>query len=200
MPKSTIEAAIARGQGISASGQALDSVTLEAMLPPSIAAVVDCQTDNKNRTLADLRLLVKDYGGNVTPIGYLFERKGRIILRKKEGLGLDDILEPALEAGALDVLEDDEGRMVVYTEPIQTKATAEIISKQLEVEIEESELIYDPNAGTQVELDDEEAAQRLSAFLEKLQDVHGVQAVYMNWKKGTVSDELWAELQGKMTF
>jgi transcriptional/translational regulatory protein YebC/TACO1 len=198
VPKAAIEAAVARGQGLSASGAALESVTIEAILPPSIATVIECQTDNKLRILADLRLLVKEAGGTVSPIGYMFEKKGRIILQKKDGIGADEVLEPALEAGVLDVVEDAEGRVVLFTEPAQTKTTAETLSRQLEMEIEESEIIWDPNEDTKVALDDESAAKELNNFMEALQEVTGVQGVYTNWAKGAISEELWTDLRSKV--
>jgi YebC/PmpR family DNA-binding regulatory protein len=198
VPKSTIEAAIARGQGLSASGAALESLLLEAILPPSIATIIECQTDNKLRALADLRLIVKEAGGQVSTVGFMFEKKGRIILQKKDGMGVDEILEPALDAGVQDVLEDDEGRIVLYTEPAQTKTVAETLAKSLEMEIEESEIIYDPNEDTKVTLDDEEAAGKLSNFLDELQEVQGIQGVYMNCSKGeSIPAELWEELRSK---
>jgi YebC/PmpR family DNA-binding regulatory protein len=198
VPKSTIEAAIARGQGLSATGAALEALLLEAILPPSIATIIECQTDNKLRALADLRVIVKDAGGQVSTVGFMFEKKGRIILQKKEGMGVDEILEPALDAGVLDVLEDDEGRIVLYTEPAQTKTIAEALSKELAMEIEESEIIYDPNEDTKVTLDDEEAAAKLSNFLDELQEVQGIQGVYMNCSKGeSIPAELWDELRSK---
>jgi YebC/PmpR family DNA-binding regulatory protein len=198
MPKAVIEAAIARGQGLSASGAALESVTLEAMLPPSIATVIECQTENKLRTLADLRLLVKDAGGQVSTVGYMFEKKGRVVFRKKDGVGLEEVLEPALEAGALDVVEDDEGRVVLYTEPAETKTTAEHLAGVLQVEIEEMEIIYDANEDTKVALDDTTSAEGLNVFLNKLEEVSGVQGVYMNWSKGAIDEELWNDLRSKV--
>jgi YebC/PmpR family DNA-binding regulatory protein len=199
VPKATIEAAIARGQGLSASGAALESLLLEAMLPPSIATIIECQTDNKLRALADLRLIVKEAGGQVSTVSFMFEKKGRIILRKKEGMGVDEILEPALDAGVQDVNEDEEGRLVLYTEPAQTTTIAETLAKELEMEIEESEIIYDPNEDTKVTLDDEEAAAKLSNFIDELQEVQGIQGVYMNCSKGeSLPAELWEELRGKI--
>jgi|TARA_R110002003_G_scaffold1499_1_gene23174 transcriptional/translational regulatory protein YebC/TACO1 len=199
VPKTSIEAAIARGQGLSATGAALESLVLEAVLPPSIATIIECQTDNKLRALADLRLIVKEAGGTVSTVGYMFEKKGRIILRPKEGLGVDEVLEPALDAGALDVVEDEQGRIVLFTEPAQTKTTAEALAKQLEVEVEESEIIYDPNEDTKVPVDGEELAAKLSDFLDELQEVQGIQGVYMNWSRGDgIPDELWEELRGKV--
>ena len=198
VPKASIEAAIARGQGVSATGAALESLVLEAILPPSVATIIECQTDNKLRSLADLRLLVKDAGGTVSPVGYMFVKKGRIILRKKEGTGVDEILEPALEAGVLDVLEDDQGRVVLFTEPAQTTTIAQALAKELEMEIEESEIIYDPNEDTKVTLEDEPAAKELNNFLDELQEVQGIQGVYMNWSKGSIDEGLWDELQSKV--
>ncbi|KAH7125619.1 transcriptional regulator-domain-containing protein [Dendryphion nanum] len=198
VPKGSIEAAIARGQGLSASGTALESVTLEAILPPSIATVIECQTDNKLRILADLRLLVKEAGGTVSPIGYMFEKKGRIILQQKEGYGMEEIMDTALEAGVIDMLEDEQDRVVLYTEPADTSTTVEKIKKSLDVEIEESEIIWDPNEDTMVALDDEAAAAQLNDFLDDLQEIAGIQAVYVNWAKGKISENLWAELRSKV--
>ncbi|KAF2128893.1 YebC-like protein [Dothidotthia symphoricarpi CBS 119687] len=198
VPKASIEAAIARGQGLSATGAALETLVLEAILPPSVAAIIECQTDNKLRALADLRLLVKEAGGTVSSVGYMFEKKGRIILGKKEGMGVDEVLEPALEEGVLDVVEDEQGRVVLYTEPAQMKTTAETLAKALDMEVEESEIIYDPNEDTKVSLDDDAAAKDLSSFLDELQEVPGVQGVYMNWSKGGIADELWEDLSGKV--
>ncbi|EDU46265.1 Transcrip-reg domain containing protein [Pyrenophora tritici-repentis] len=199
VPKASIEAAIARGQGLSASGAALESLVLEAILPPSIATIIECQTDNKLRALADMRLLVKEAGGSVSTVAFMFEKKGRIIIRKKDGMGVDELLEPALEAGALDVDEDADGRVVLYTEPAMTNKTADKLAKELDLEIEESEVIYDPNEDTKVPLEDEAAAHALNKFLDGLQEVQGVQGVYMNWTKGSIGDEVWEELSSKVT-
>ncbi|EAT91328.2 hypothetical protein SNOG_01679 [Parastagonospora nodorum SN15] len=199
VPKTAIEAAIARGQGLSTTGAALESLVLEAILPPSVATIIECQTDNKLRALADLRLLVKEAGGQVSTVGFMFEKKGRIIMRKKEGIGMDEVLEPALDAGVQDVHEDEEGRVLLFTEPAQTKTIAESLAKELDMEIEESEIIYDPNEDTKVEVNDEEAAAKLSNFLDDLQEVQGIQGVYMNWTKGeSIPAELWEELRGKV--
>lgn len=199
VPKSSIEAAIARGQGLSASGAALESLVLEAVLPPSVATIIECQTDNKLRALADIRLLVKEAGGQVSTVGYMFEKKGRIVLQKKDGVGVDRVLEAALEMDALDVVEDEQGRAVIYTEPSFTTSTAETLANELGMEVEESEIIYDPIEDTKVEVDEEEAAVKLGSFLDELQEVQGVQGVYMNWSRGSgVSEDLWEELRGKI--
>lgn len=128
----------------------------------------------------------------------MFEKKGRIILQKKDGIGADEVLESALEAGVLDVLEDEEGRVVLFTEPAQTKTTAEALAKELDMEIHESEIIYDPNEDTKVALEDEGAAKELNGFLDELQEVPGIQGVYMNWSRGSIDEGLWDELRAKV--
>lgn len=197
VPKASIEAAIARGRGLSATGATLENVTLEAMLPPSVAVVIEAQTESKNRTLAELRLLVKEAGGNVTPVNYMFEKKGRIRFAKKDGVGLDEVLEPALDAGALDVVEDEDGSVVVYTDPAQTVATGEALSKDAGLDIADSEILYDPNEDTLVPVDDETVASNLGRFLDLLGEVNELQGVYLNWTKGSINEEVWAELQSK---
>jgi transcriptional/translational regulatory protein YebC/TACO1 len=198
LPKSNIEAAIQRGQGLSATGAALENVTLEAILPPSIATVIEVQTDNKLRTLQDLRLLVKNAGGTASTVGFMFEKKGRIVMQKKDGVGVDEVLEPALEVGVLDVVEDEQGRVVLLTEPAQTTSTGEALEKALGMVIAESDIVYDANEDTKVPLDDPVAAQGLADFFDVLQELPGIQAVYLNWSQGTIDDALWAALQSKV--
>lgn len=199
VPKASIEAAIARGQGLSATGAALETVMLEAVVPPSISTIIECQTDNKLRALAELRLIVKEAGGTVSKVGFMFEKKGRIIATPKDGQGIDDILEPALEAGVEDIVEGENGKLVLYTEATQTKTIAQTLAGEVGMDVEESEIIYDPNEDAKVVLDDEGAAKELSNFLDELQEVQGIQGVYANWSKGkSVPDELWEELCGKV--
>jgi len=179
-PKSSIESAIARGQGVSASGAALETLTLEAIMPTSVATVIDCQTDSKARTLSSIRLLIREHRGTVTPTSYLFEKKGKIVFERAEGLGVDEILDEAVEAGAMDVEEDDQGRVVVYTEPSQTKSAAEGLTAAKGLKVESSDIIWDPNQDTMVELSSEKDAQNLDNFLQAVHEDPSVQNVYLN--------------------
>ncbi|KAE8148474.1 YebC-like protein [Aspergillus avenaceus] len=179
IPKNIIEAAIARGQGISVTGQALEPVTIEAMLPHSVAAVIECQTDQKARVLQDLRYAIKDAGGTVTPTTYLFEKKGRIIFEKQEGVNPDDYLDQAIEAGATDITSDAEGRLVVFTEPTETKKVGEALSNSTRLSIEELEIIWDPNEDTLVELNDEQAGE-IEDILGDVREDASVRDIYLN--------------------
>ncbi|GFF85289.1 probable transcriptional regulatory protein PERMA_0079 [Aspergillus udagawae] len=179
IPKTVIEAAIARGQGISVTGEALESVTIEAILPHSVAAVIECQTDQKARVLQDLRYAIKDTGGTVTPTTYLFEKKGRIIFEKRDSVNTDDYLDQVIEAGAIDVATDDEGRLMVFTEPTETKSVGEALTKVTGLAIKELDIIWDPNKETMVELEDEQVKE-IEDILSTLREDSSVQDIYLN--------------------
>lgn len=180
IPKTVIEAAIARGQGLSVSGQALEALTIEAMLPGNVAAVIECLTDQKARVLQDVRHIIKNNGGIVTPTTFLFERKGRVIMEKNEDTNPDDFLDQAIEAGAADVTTDDKGRLVVLTNPSETKTVGEIFARLSGLAIQELEIIWDPNADSMVGVKDEEQAKALEDLLSALREEPSVQEVYMN--------------------
>ncbi|MCJ1363246.1 hypothetical protein MMC16_002353 [Acarospora aff. strigata] len=178
-PKASIEAAVSRGQGLSPSGAALETLTLEAIIPPSVAAVIDCQTDSKARTLQYLRAIVREHGGTMTPTSYLFAKKGRIVFERAEGVGVDEVLDEAVEAGATDVEEDDQGRVVVYTEPSQTKSAADGLVAAKGLKVESSDIIWDPNEDTMVEVDSEKEVL-VDRFLDAIHEDPTVQNVYLN--------------------
>jgi transcriptional/translational regulatory protein YebC/TACO1 len=175
-----IEAAIARGQGLSVTGQALESITIEAILPGSVAAVIECQTDQKARVLQDIRFLIKDNGGSIAPTTYLFEKKGRVVMEKKDGVDLDNYLDQAIEAGATDLTADSQGRLVVFTDPSGTKSVGEKFSKLSGLEIEEIEIIWDPIQDGLVKKVDEEHANSLDYLLTALREDPSVQEIYLN--------------------
>jgi len=195
-----MEAAIARGQGTSTTGAALEQLTLEAIMPPSIALVINIETDNRKRALPDLRFLIKSNGGSVTPTSYLFTKRGRVAFEKDErGFGADDVLDEAIEAGAEDVEEDDEGNVVVWTAPSKTTGAAEALSKSLNLKVQSSDIIWAPNAETLVPIDSDETLTALTALVDALQDNPYVQGVYVNAAQGSVEDEAWSELQDKIS-
>ncbi|GAM83741.1 hypothetical protein ANO11243_017310 [Dothideomycetidae sp. 11243] len=197
--KDSIEAAIARGQGKSVTGAALESCLIEGILPGNIGVLVDCETDSRARTLQNLRLVLKRHGGVASPSTYLFEKKGKVILESKDGLDADDSLEAALEAGALDVEEDEDGKIVVLTEPTEVRAVADSISRRLGTQISSSEIVWLPNEDTAVPLQDAETAAIFSKFVDDLHENDAtVQGVYMNITRGDLDDETWAELQSKV--
>lgn len=197
-PKASIAAAIARGQGFSPTGAALETVSVEALLPRSVGVVIECQTDSKIRTLNDIRQVIKKFEGNVTPTQYLFEKKGRVIFAAKEGVSVDTILEEAIEAGALDVAEGRDGTILVFTEPSDVNSISQGMGKQLDLEIKAADIIWDPNEDTKIPFDDAKTAGALSDFVDALGEIQGIQAVYMNVAQGSLDKDSWEDFQSTL--
>lgn len=159
----------------------MESLTIEAILPGSAAIVVECLTEQKARAWKELRYIIKDSGGTVTPTSYLFEKKGKIIFEKQPGLSVDDYLERAIDAGASDVDADAEGRLIVLTEPNETKTVADALSESTDLKIESSDIIWDPNRDTMVTVESEETAQELEEALQNIREDPSVQEIYVNY-------------------
>ncbi len=168
MPKDLIERAIARGKGVSLSGDPLQTLTVEAMLPASVSTIIECQTDNKKRTLEDLRLLVKEAGGMVTPISHLFDRRGHINLASEHELEEEKVMDQVLEAGAVDMdIGEDKKSLSVYTEPNETASIAQSLSSSLNLTRGSSEIVWvaRPDSVINMEVVDEERRQALHEVL-----------------------------------
>jgi len=177
--KISIEAAIAKGQGKSLSGAPLESLTVEAMLPFSVAAIIECQTDSRARALQELRSIITRNGGTVTPTSYLFEKKGRTVFEKNDDVNPDDILEGVIEAGALDVDVDNEGRIFIDTEPTELAVVTQRLLKAYNLKTERSSVIYDPRQETAVAVSVGNA-EELENILSLIEDEPSVQDVYTN--------------------
>ncbi len=173
---------MAKGQGKSPSGQALENVTIEAMLPHGVAAMIECQTDSKNRTIADVRLIISRAGGNVTPTAFLFEKKGRVVFEEQDKVGLDDALEEAIEAGALDLTSEDDNanKLVVETPPAEVMEVAHTLHSRLGLVVEKAEVVYVPNEDSLVTTLSEEQEEEIHNILDALEEDPSFQNVYIN--------------------
>ena len=116
----------------------------------------------------------------MTPTSYLFERKGKITFDKVEGLGVENILDRAIEAGATDVDTDEDGRLVVDAEPSDTISVAQKLSEAAGLKVYTSEIVWDPKLDTLVEIGSEQKAQQLQELVERIQEEPSVQDVYLN--------------------
>ena len=178
MPNANIDRAIQRGAG---GGEAdnLEEVTYEGYGPGGTAVLVDAVTDNRNRTVAEVRLVFSRGGGNLAENGavaWQFEAQG-IITVSAEGQDLDEIQLAAIEAGALDVeVAADEATVEVYTEPGSTVAVREALAAA-GFAVESADLAKVPQ--NTVELDEKAAVATLS-LLEKLDDLDDVSKVHSN--------------------
>ena len=178
-PKQSIENAIKRGQGISPSGLSLQSVTLEAMIPPSVAVIMECQTDGKARLLQDVKTWAKNAGGTITPVSHFFDRTGKIVLENTKALTEEDILDPAVDAGANHIYIDDDGNIVVHTNPEQTMAAAKTLSDEMQMKTLLSDIVWKPKEELMVDVEDPE---KLQYFISHVEDDPSVQQVYVNVK------------------
>lgn len=173
---------------------------MEAILPGNVAAIIECETDNRARTLTAVRLAVKDAEGREGPSSYLFTKKGRVLFEGKEGVGEEEALEAALEAGATDVAEDGDG-FVVFTEPGETKSVGEAISAALNLDIKTSEIMWSANDDTKVDVASDNAAKLLQSFLDDIEEKEpSVQAISMNVRPGpALPEETWKELAERLS-
>lgn len=200
VPRTVIENAIARGQGRSATGAQLEPLTLEFIFPPDIAIVIEVETDNKNRSLQDLRAVVKKGGGIVGSTSFYFTRRGRAVFSSspKEGKpapSISEVLEEAIEHdGTEDVEELPGGDYVVWTEPSMLTSVTEGLAKKLELEILESDIVWAPNEDTRVAIDSEELLETLDTTFASLRDLTEVKGLYANLQQGSVPDEQWERI------
>ncbi len=179
MPAENIERAIKRGTG-ELEGVNYEEVTYEGYGPEGVAIIVECVTDNRNRTTGEIRHIFSKHGGNLGSSGcvsFLFEDKG-VILVPKEGISEEEIFEKAIEAGAEDVITEDESYYEIRTAPSDLYSVKEQLEKQ-NVPIEKAELTKIPT--TTVEIKDQETAEKLMKLLDALEDQDDVQKVYSNF-------------------
>ncbi|MBL8163339.1 MAG: YebC/PmpR family DNA-binding transcriptional regulator [Anaerolineae bacterium] len=188
MPKDNIERAIARGAG-GGEGESMDEITYEGYGPDGVAYLIDVLTDNKNRSLADVKRVLNRAGGSLASAGsvaWQFESKGRIELTG-ENIDFDSVFMVAAEAGADDVVDED-GIIVVYTPRDKYGAVEQALSTA-GYQIGESELRW--QAKNESELEIEKALQNMR-LLESLEELDDVQSVASNL---LITDDLIAALE-----
>ncbi len=174
MPMSNIERSIQRAADKSAT--ALEEIMYEGYGPGGVAVLVECATDNKNRTYPEVRLAFTKNGGNMAEQGsvaFNFSRKGMI---RVKGSG-EDLLLQVLDAGAEDAVEE-EGEIITYTVPADlAKVRSALMNAG--VEIIESELTYVPN--NTLEIADRETARKTVNLMNALEDLDDVTATHTNF-------------------
>jgi YebC/PmpR family DNA-binding regulatory protein len=179
MPKENVQRAIDRGLG-KLPGQMLEEVTYEGFGPSKVAFLVEGVTDNKLRTLAEVKNIFDRAGGSLGSQGsvsYMFDKKGEIKVKSK-GLGEEEILG-LIDLGVEDVDEIEEEGVNKYLIYIQSTELGNVSTSltQLGYEIEESEVTMKPSITSEV---GEEEIEKVFALVEKLEDMDDVQKVYIN--------------------
>lgn len=187
MTRDTIDRAIARGAGTSES-ENLEELSYEGYGPGGVAVLCECLTDNKNRTVAEVRHGFTKYGGSLGTSGsvaYLFNKTGVISFAK--GSDEERIMESALEAGAEDVVNNPDGSIDVLTSLENFGAVQDGLKRD---ELQPTQAEVTMLATTEVELD-LETAEKLLTLTDHLDDLDDVQNVYHN---ASISDEIAEQL------
>ncbi len=187
MPKDNIDRAIMRGSG-ALDGAEYQEIRYEGYGPGGTAVMVDCMTDNKNRTVAEVRHAFTKFGGNLGADGsvsYLFNNVG--LLSYPSGSNEDAIMEAAIESGAEDVIVDDDSSIEVLTDPGDFESVRDAMrAAGLDPEIAELTM----RASTHAELELQEAGSMIK-MLDILEDLDDVQSVYSN---ADISEQILAQL------
>lgn len=184
MPKENIDRAIKKGTG-DLDGAVYEEILYEGYGPGGVAVLVETMTDNKNRTVADIRHFFAKSGGNLGEsgcVGYMFDKKGTVSV-DKEGVTEEQLMDLALEAGAEDVVEEEDSFQIV-TAPEAFNDVVDRLEKS-KVKFNEATLSMVPK--NSIEVTEEKTARSLLRLLENLEDHDDVQKVHANFD---IADDL----------
>ncbi|MDR1591209.1 MAG: YebC/PmpR family DNA-binding transcriptional regulator [Puniceicoccales bacterium] len=184
MPADNVKKAIQKGTG-EIPGVSIEELIYEGYGPGGVGMIVEATTDNKNRTVSEVRSTFGKCGGNLAGAGALafsFQRKGQLLIDRKK-ITEEKLMEIVLEAGAEDVKVDDE-----CYEVLTAVADYDGVAHALEtvgIEVDSSELAYIPN--NTITIDDEDTAKKVLRMVERLEDLEDVKNVFANYD---ISDAL----------
>lgn len=175
MPNANIQRSIDRGSG-KLGGAQIQEVMYEGYGPGGVAILVECATDNLNRTYPEVRLAFSKHGGNTAEKGavaFQFDRRGMIRVQAKG----DELLMKALDAGADDVQEEGD-ESVIYTDPKELAKVRDTLNEQ-GIKILEAELTFVPN--NTVEVTDEVTAGKIMRLMDALDEIDDVTNTHVNF-------------------
>ncbi|NTV15062.1 MAG: YebC/PmpR family DNA-binding transcriptional regulator [Desulfobulbaceae bacterium] len=188
MPKDNVERAIKKGAG-GGEGANYDEILYEGYGPGGVAVLVETMTDNRNRTVGEVRFMFSKAGGNMGESGcvsWMFDKKGQILI-EKSAIEEDKLMEMALEAGAEDVVVDD-NVFQVLTAPEDFNAVREVL-EAAKLAFVEAGISMIPK--TVAEVADEKTARQLMRLLDNLEDNDDVQHVHANFD---IPDEIMEKI------
>ncbi len=189
MAKDSIERAIARGAGTE-KGEDLEEIMYEAYAPHGIAVLIEVLSDNRNRTVSELRHVVTKAGGNMASAGavaWQFDRKGQIVANMGK-MSADDLFLTAVDAGAEDVTINDDHTATIMTPDVELGAVRDALSKT-GIVLESAELTMVPQAEIDLAVND---ALQVIGLLDRLDELDDVQKVHSNL---AFSEELLGQLE-----
>ncbi|MDO4288102.1 MAG: YebC/PmpR family DNA-binding transcriptional regulator [Eubacterium sp.] len=180
MPNDNIDRAIKKGAG-ELQGAIYEEITYEGYGPSGVAVIVQCLTDNKNRTAADVRHAFDKNGGNLGTsgcVGFMFTKKGRILIERSDAVDEDELMMMALDAGAED-METSEDGYEISTAPEDFSAVIEAL-KDNGIEVLSGEVAMIPSTETALGAED---AKKMEKMLDMFDDNDDVQEVWHNWNE-----------------
>ncbi len=189
MPADNVKRAIMKGTG-QLPGTVYEEITYEGYGPGSAAVIVECTTDNKNRTFSEIRKIFSDKGGSIGTSGcvsYMFSKKG-LILIDKDATTEEDLMNIALEAGAEDIKTEDDGFEVVT--PMEAFETVKSAIEAKGITPVSAEITMIPS--NEVAINDVETAGKIERMIEALDDHDDTKNVYSNH---SISDDILAQLE-----
>lgn len=181
MPNDTIERSIKKAAG-NIEGVSYEAIVYEGYGPKGVAIIVETLTDNKNRTAANVRSAFTKGNGNMGTTGcvsFMFDEKGQIMVEKADNIDSDELMMIALDAGASDFNEEEEGYEIITT-PEDFSAVREAI-EQANIPIIDAEVSMIPQ--TYTSLTDEEDIKKMNKLLDLLDNDDDVKNVYHNWNE-----------------
>ena len=179
MPNENIDRAVKKGAG-ELQGSVYEEITYEGYGPGGVAVIIETLTDNKNRTAGDVRHALDKNGGNLGTsgcVGFLFTKKGQIMIEKTDDIDEETLMMLALDAGAEDVETVEEG-YEISTEPADFGQVCEVLKKE-GYELASAEIAMIPS--TEVELTDATEIKKMLKMIDMFDDNEDVQAVWHNW-------------------
>ncbi|MNM97178.1 Transcriptional regulatory protein PmpR [compost metagenome] len=188
MSRDVIDRAIARGAGTNEADN-MAELSYEGYAPSGVAIIIEAMTDNRNRTAAEVRHAFSKCGGNLGTDGsvaYMFDRKGQISFAP--GVNEEALMEAALEAGADDIVSNDDGSVDVFTSFADFHAVNEALNAA-GFKGDEAEVAMIPSISAPVA--DLETAQKVLKLIDMLEDLDDVQSVYHN---AEIPDEIMEQL------
>jgi YebC/PmpR family DNA-binding regulatory protein len=191
MPKDNIERAMRRGTGADKEGTVFEQVTYEGYAPHGVAVMVECVTENRNRTVAEIRHLLSRAGGNMGEagsVGWQFTRQAYFAI-PADGVNFDDVFMLAADGGAEDVTQD--GDLIEITAPVEAFKTVSDQLRTANLHVEEAMLRMVANQEMELNVDQTMQVLRCIESLEELDDV---QNVYSNLH---ISDEVMTALENE---
>ena len=189
VPSDNIDRAIKRGGGLESGGADWETIMYEGYGPNGVAILIECLSDNRNRAASEVRVAITRNGGNMADPGsvsYMFNRKGVVLVPKKDGVTEDKILEVVLDAGAEEVNDLGEAFEVV-SDPSDLVAVRTSL-QSANIEYDSAETSFLPSVSVPLDAD---SAKKVFALIEAIEDCDDVQNVYGNFD---VSDEVMATL------